>query len=191
MNNKEDYRMKNHRTIVAFLTAAGLVASAAAQTTHHVDVGPGTSFAPADIVIEVGDTVRWTWVSGFHNVESGVGGTHDEIFRSGDPTSAPGTEFEVLFDQTFVDDNPVPDDVYDYYCIAHVGLGMVGTVEVVTCPADLDGDGQIGLGDLAQLLANYGTASGAGYFDGDLDFDGAVELADLAKLLSLYDTACD
>jgi hypothetical protein len=59
------------------------------------------------------------------------------------------------------------------------------------CPGDLDGDGTIGLGDLAILLAHYPTDSGATYDDGDLDDDGDVDLADLATLLAIYGTDCD
>ena len=53
---------------------------------------------------------------------------------------------------------------------------------------DLDGDGDVDLGDLAQLLSNYGMTSGATYEDGDLDGDGDVDLADLAALLANYGT---
>jgi hypothetical protein len=58
------------------------------------------------------------------------------------------------------------------------------------CPGDLDGDGDIDLSDLAQLLAHYGMTSGAEYEDGDLDGDGDVDLADLAALLAVYGTSC-
>jgi hypothetical protein len=58
------------------------------------------------------------------------------------------------------------------------------------CPGDLDGDYDIDLADLAQLLANYGTAQGANYEDGDLDGDGDVDLSDLAALLAVYGTTC-
>jgi hypothetical protein len=51
---------------------------------------------------------------------------------------------------------------------------------------DLDGDGDVDLSDLAQLLANYGTSEGATYEDGDLDGDGDVDLSDLAELLAHY-----
>ncbi len=59
------------------------------------------------------------------------------------------------------------------------------------CFGDLDGDGDVDLADLAQLLSNYGMTSGAVYEDGDLDEDGDVDLADLAALLSVYGTVCD
>lgn len=182
--------MRAANLAIVFVASLCVTAAAPAATTHDVDVGPSFSFTPADIVIEVGDTVHWTWISGLHSVESGVGGVHDGIFRSGDPTSTAGTTFDVTFDQAFVDAHPVAGDVYNYYCAVHFSFGMVGSVEVITCPADLTADGQVALGDLAQLLSNYGTTSGAAYADGDLDFDGDVDLQDLAKLLALYGTTC-
>lgn len=58
------------------------------------------------------------------------------------------------------------------------------------CP-DLDGDGVVGLSDLAKLLSNYGTMSGMSFEDGDIDGDGDVDLSDLALLLADYGTVCD
>lgn len=100
----------------------------AAQTTHVVNL-TGTAFSTPDLTVSVGDTVQWNWVSGFHNVESGVGGVHDGIFRSGNPTFPPQS-FSVTFDQAFLDANPVSGKVYRYYCDVHVGVGMVGQVTV-------------------------------------------------------------
>jgi hypothetical protein len=59
-----------------------------------------------------------------------------------------------------------------------------------SCRGDLDGDGQVALTDLAQLLGHYGMTSGAAYTDGNLDRDGDVDLVDLAALLGLYGTVC-
>lgn len=56
------------------------------------------------------------------------------------------------------------------------------------CAEDLDGDGAIGLADLAMLLSNFGS-SGSG-LPGDLDADGDVDLSDLAGLLSAFGTSC-
>lgn len=58
------------------------------------------------------------------------------------------------------------------------------------CYGDLNGDNQVGLADLAELLGNYGVTSGATYEDGDLDGDGDVELSDLAELLGVYGNTC-
>ena len=53
-------------------------------------------------------------------------------------------------------------------------------------PADLNGDGQVDIGDLATLLGNYGLTSGAVYEQGDIDGDGDIDLSDLAALLANY-----
>ncbi|MFQ5805465.1 MAG: agmatine deiminase family protein [Phycisphaerae bacterium] len=58
------------------------------------------------------------------------------------------------------------------------------------CFGDLDGDDDVDLSDLSQLLAHYGMTSGAQYEDGDLDADGDVDLADLAELLAVYGATC-
>jgi hypothetical protein len=59
-----------------------------------------------------------------------------------------------------------------------------------TCPGDVDGDGDVGLSDLAILLAHFGQPDGATRDDGDLDGDGDVDLADLAELLANFGTTC-
>ena len=58
------------------------------------------------------------------------------------------------------------------------------------CPGDLNGDGEVELHDLAELIGNYGIMSGATYEQGDLDGDGDIDLHDLADLLGLYGTVC-
>ncbi|MEM7307071.1 MAG: plastocyanin/azurin family copper-binding protein [Planctomycetota bacterium] len=122
--------MKPLLTIAAALAAASI---ASAQTTHTVSNGPGFEFAPADLTIQVGDTVQWVWQGTFfHNVESGVGSVPDGIFTSGSPVQGPAT-FSVTFDQAFLNANPVPGNAYDYYCIVHESLfGQTGVVRVTT-----------------------------------------------------------
>ena len=58
----------------------------------------------------------------------------------------------------------------------------------VSCPADLDGDGAVGIEDLATLLSNYGIPGGPS--EGDLDGDGIVGISDLATMLSAFGQAC-
>lgn len=117
-----------------------------AQTTHNVTLTSQNVFDPADITIDVGDTVRWEWGGGFHNVESGDGTNggaafvHDGLFRSGEPTNTVGNTFEFTFNQSFVDANPMPGGVYRYVCIVHVDFGMIGSVTVnQSCTPDCTG----------------------------------------------------
>lgn len=68
--------------------------------------------------------------------------------------------------------------------------GFWNPVSAIPCPADLNGDREVGLGDLTTLLANFGTPSGAEYGDGDINGNGAVSLDDLTVLLSEFGSIC-
>lgn len=136
------------RTILA-LAAVSIVASGAGAATHDVYVfnfdfsvhHPSTGVIE-DVVVNVGDTVRWVWVAGLHSVTSAPGST--EVFDS-DLLIPPST-----FSYTF--NNP---GEFLYLCSIHseqhMGhiTGMVGTVTVlVPAPA---GGAALGLGLLAGL----------------------------------------
>jgi hypothetical protein len=68
-----------------------------------------------------------------------------------------------------------------FYVFATSGCG---------CPGDLDGDGSVGIADLAILLSRFGVSEGATSGDGDSDGDGDVDIADLAALLGLFGGTC-
>ncbi len=120
-------------------TAAGLLALtlgagvAAAGDVYNIElvglnfVYNGQNNTDIDLVINTGDTVVWTWVSGFHNVVSGLASDPDagSLFSSGSPTGAAGTTFEFTFDDI---------GVYDYHCQIHADLGMTSRVGVVPTP---------------------------------------------------------
>lgn len=69
---------------------------------------------------------------------------------------------------------------------AVVGFAMLAP----PCPADLDGDGDVDLSDMATILTNYGIIEGATPEDGDLDGDGAVGLTDVGIFLGNYGASC-
>lgn len=65
---------------------------------------------------------------------------------------------------------------------AAVITGAVSEPAPDTCPADLDASGDVGAGDLAQLLALWGTSDAAANLDGL----GVVDGGDLAALLAAW-----
>lgn len=96
--------------------AGALAASLAASAATHTVQAVGIAFVPQDITIDVGDTIRWTGLTG-HTTTSGAGGVADGVWDSGSQVSS--------FDFTFNEDG-----VYPYFCRPHFFLGMVGTVTV-------------------------------------------------------------
>lgn len=110
-----------------------------AQTTHDVTV-QNFSFSPQSLTINVGDAVRWTNVSGLHNVLA-----DDGSFTSGNP--APAT-WEYTFTFTAAGNNP-------YYCEPHGGPGGSGMsgVVIVQNPVSVDDDKIIA--DKFELKQNY------------------------------------
>ncbi|MBI5862899.1 MAG: hypothetical protein HZB38_00010 [Planctomycetes bacterium] len=59
----------------------------------------------------------------------------------------------------------------------------------VPCLGDLNGDGQVALDDLTQLLGNFGE-SAATPAQGDLDGDADVDITDLSLMLSRFGVVC-
>lgn len=59
-----------------------------------------------------------------------------------------------------------------------------------TCEGDLDGDGDVDITDLSELLGNFGQTENVTLMDGDLDTDGDVDIADISALLALYGQTC-
>ncbi len=109
------------------LSALGLLllAPAARAATVQVTV-QDFDFDPSVVNIQVGDTVIWTNVSGFHNVESEDGTTFSNALAS-----APWT-----FSHTFTAAGTFP-----YVCVVHASF-MTGTINVAstglpTVPANL------------------------------------------------------
>ncbi|MCA9245213.1 MAG: hypothetical protein KDA32_14750, partial [Phycisphaerales bacterium] len=64
--------------------------------------------------------------------------------------------------------------------------------DAAPCYADVTGDGQRDLSDLAGMVASFGLAAGDPGFsaDADLDNSGVVDLSDLAGLLAVFGVPC-
>lgn len=65
-------------------------------------------------------------------------------------------------------------------------------VMIDVCPGDFDRDFDVDLGDLALLLAAYGSSVGDPGYDPllDLDGSGSIDLPDLAVVLSVFGSTC-
>lgn len=90
------------------------------QGTVEVDVGPGTVYSPASLLIEQGTTVRWVWRGDNHNV-SVTEQPPDADWDGHTPIEDTGFEYEFEF--------TVPG-TYGYICEPHVRQGMTGDVTV-------------------------------------------------------------
>ncbi|RMF84434.1 MAG: hypothetical protein D6744_03120 [Planctomycetota bacterium] len=82
------------------------------------------------------------------------------------------------------------EDTFTFQVSSASGTSGVATVTLVytPCQSDIDGDGVVGLTDLAVLLSNFET--GTTREEGDINGDGTVDLTDLAMLLSAFDVPC-
>ncbi|TVR38884.1 MAG: T9SS C-terminal target domain-containing protein [Cryomorphaceae bacterium] len=104
--------------ILALLTLP--LQKVAAQTTVDVTVSNNV-YTPANITINVGDTVRWTNIQGNHNV-NGTQATYPNNPESfGNAVAGPGWVLTHVFN--------TPGS-YDYRCDPHLFVGMTGTVTV-------------------------------------------------------------
>jgi len=77
------------------------------------------AFTPSSVKIKVGQTVRWTWGGGIHDVVSGTSCTDDGKFKSGAPVG--GGTFEHKFETA---------GSFPYFCTPHCTMGMTGEVIV-------------------------------------------------------------
>lgn len=140
-----------------FLGLAMMSSTLALAETHDVQVG-NNFFSPNDLTIEVGDTVRWTNNSGFHDVTA-----DDNSFAS-------QTSSSFTYSRTF---SSVAEILY--YCSVHsspglnINTNMNGRINVIEAAASADvsvgsvdvADGSHKAGEDVNIkvsLSNLGTA---------------------------------
>lgn len=161
---------------------AALALGAPALADEYVVELNGTNFVyngqtneNIDLTIRPGDSVRWVWVSGLHNVVSGDPGVPDGRFTSGDPTTPPH-EFAHTFDTA---------DDYPYYCNIHFGFGMHSKIKV-RCAGDFNGDLDVNTLDVLAFL----NAWSAGDPRGDFNGDGSINTLDVLAFLNAWSAGC-
>ena len=105
-------------TVTAGQTATANFTLTQTPGTQVVEVElSGASFAPADVTVAVGTTVRWIYRSGGPHTVTPDGHT----LWSEATLTTNGQTFEHTFTGT---------GVFDYYCDPHRGAGMTGVVRV-------------------------------------------------------------
>lgn len=128
---------------LALVCSAAVVASGAISSTAQAQprtvtvfvfnfgystVRPSENPDPIDPIINVGDTIRWQWIGGTHDVIS----IPDQAEMFASPLRSSGFTFSHTFNTP---------GTYQYYCSLHGGFipgfayGMAGRVIVVPTPA--------------------------------------------------------
>ncbi|MFD1686838.1 plastocyanin/azurin family copper-binding protein [Halobellus litoreus] len=135
--------------------AGGATGAATAQegTTHRIDMTDDLVFDPDSITIAPGDTIVWETVGTVgHSVTAyedeipgeaayfASGGFDNEAdargaYSAGDPESGDVPEGET-YQHTFE-----VEGTYEYFCIPHESVGMLGTVDVVPGGAETEAAG--------------------------------------------------
>ena len=195
----------NDQDLAALTNGLGDLTDGVIATQHwNVTSGPYVGWVSVDpaIIFHFDGSVNINTVTLYLDDSGGGGGVHvptDVTIVMGEDTLVfPCTDpagdepFAFVLDGLELSGDTLELIIADY---SSSGYMMLSEVEfhgpaAAPCFGDLDGDLDIDLSDLAQLLANYGMSGGAQYEDGDLEGDGDVDLSDLAALLAVYGTSC-
>ncbi len=128
--------MQTQRNLFAAIAALSFLAPTTQADVIEVDQVMMT-FVPSHVVIREGDTIRWNWSMGFHSILPGTDGTVDRdeawsgVIDSANPT------LEITFDAATIaamdanGDNANATGLYDYFCVEHFTMGMLGTIQIV------------------------------------------------------------
>ncbi len=121
---------RTHALILLLAFAFG-GASLSFADTRIVDIGPGSTHSFQDTVsgtsttvIRKGDTVQWTWISGFHSTTSGTCSGACTSSGIWDSTAKSSGTFSFTFNQV---------GTFPYYCSVHLA-SMTGVVIVRPAP---------------------------------------------------------
>ena len=113
--------MKHFIRIAFLVCSAALAPLGAKAATIQVQVGQGgLKFTPANVMVQVGDTVEWIWDGLSHSSTSGTPGHPDGLWDSGILNT--GATFSFTFTSA---------GTFNYYCTPHGACcGMIGSVTV-------------------------------------------------------------
>lgn len=124
---------------MATVGSASGSAGAQAGEQHVVDMTDDLVFAPDELTIAPGDTVIWENVG---DVGHSVTAYEDEIPEAAEFFASGGFDAEQPAREGYPDQGDIPggetyehtfetEGTYEYFCIPHETVGMVGVIEVV------------------------------------------------------------
>tara|TARA_B100000795_G_scaffold266410_1_gene249563 strand:- start:3046 stop:3555 length:510 start_codon:yes stop_codon:yes gene_type:complete len=118
------------KKIISSLTLLFLISSISyAQNWHQVYVGPGMTYTPSILNIEVGDSITFMFEGGTHDVNFGINTLNGQSFDN------PASIESLPVQQTPGDMGTITFDIpgtYNYDCsvYGHASMGMVGQIIV-------------------------------------------------------------
>jgi plastocyanin len=160
------------------LLASLFLSGAAAAETHSVNAY-SVSFSPAELHVFPGDTIVWTYVTGYpHTVTSGSNCTGSGLFDSPLEWETPTFTWQVPADAS----GEIP-----YFCSPHCMSGMTALIVVEPntepCDADVNGDGEVGVDDMLAVIGAWGDCPGC---DADTNGDGTVGVDDVLFVIAAW-----
>lgn len=114
-----DLPLHSVRVAIAALLCVSFAVNVAQGATFSVTMR-NFQFSPANLTINVGDTVTWIDQQGMHDTVSGVSGVPSGVWRS--PLMQPPQTFSFTFNSP---------GTFPYYCTPHWPLGMSGSIQVI------------------------------------------------------------
>jgi len=111
-----------------YLLVISIISYVFAYAVNHNVTTVGNTFSPANITINLGDTVTWTNGGGSHNVNATLSTYPNNPEGFGNSVSSSSWSFQHIFSIA---------GTYDYQCDPHTSMGMVGTVTVLNSTSDI------------------------------------------------------
>lgn len=108
-----------------YLLVISIISYVFVCAVNHNVTTVGNTFSPANITINLGDTVTWTNGGGSHNVNATLSTYPNNPEGFGNSISSSSWSFQHIFSIA---------GTYDYQCDPHTSMGMVGTVVVQSTP---------------------------------------------------------
>ncbi|WP_028980901.1 T9SS type A sorting domain-containing protein [Sporocytophaga myxococcoides] len=134
---------------------------------HVVLVGQsGNKFAPINLNVIVGDTIRFKWVSGFHTTTST---SIPAAAQSWDAVIAKsGDEFDYIVKT---------EGEYSYECTPHAAMGMLGSFTATQSVTGI-ADQHTSIKESANISPNPATDQTTLTFNADIAFNGSLRVYD-------------